>query len=185
MRKRKLDKVLVEIAKPKIRHGKWQFGGRSVRGQVYEYPVIDQNFEQYKKWTFQVSVPKEIRKGSYIEVRPIRHPQRRCWEGIARKSINFTRCSKEPYRSMVYAKVTLADPSDEKTKVEMKWRQRLEMPRWMRGFGFKPKNAVATTKGTDAGTLVVVLRPDDHKKMIRFFLVTKAWVLYKDFILDN
>jgi hypothetical protein len=45
------------------------------------------------------------------------------------------------------------------------------------GKRIKQKSTVRATKGTDAHSLAVLVRPDDHRMMICLFLATKAWVL--------
>lgn len=183
---KKLDPKLIEIKNPKISQGKWKFGSRDVTGDLYDYTVVDRNFDAYKKWNFQIRVPDEWRKGVYIEVRVIRHPQKRCWANLEQRTINFTRCTIGDYRSKAYAKVTLADAEGEKNKVGTRRGQRKDLPSWLRrGFHLRVMNTVATTKGTDGNSQVVVLNPDDHDKMIRFYLATKAWVLHEGFTLAD
>src|SRR5207245_2436236 len=104
-----------------------------------------------------------------VIVRPHDTPSRRTWAAMDRKSIAFMRTTKHPYRGKLYCKVSLADPTGERTKsVVNKWNRRY-LPKWISrsGLTIRVKNTVTTTKGTDGNHLVFVVRTVDHPKMIR------------------
>jgi hypothetical protein len=45
----------------------------------------------------------------------------------------------------------------------------------------RSKEAVRHTRGTDSDSLVIIVDPDDHQRMVALFLAAKAWVLKERF----
>jgi hypothetical protein len=81
--------------------------------------------------------------------------------------------------------LALADPTGGSSRVIARSTEKGHLPPWLRGLGrrLKKKDTVRTTRGTDGGMLVALVRPDDHQFMIAMFMATKAWVLKRRFTL--
>ncbi len=69
----------------------------------------------------------------------------------------------------------------------MNVRDKRRLPKWLQDLGrrLKQKCTVRNTKGTDARTLVVLVRLTEYEQMIRLFMATKAWVLKQGFSLAD
>jgi hypothetical protein len=83
--------------------------------------------------------------------------------------------------------VTLADPSERKTKKIVRFAEREKLPRWFDDFRarMQPKNAVTVTNAHDGHQLIVLFREDEHAEMIALFFASKVWVLREQVDLDN
>lgn len=177
------DKIII---KPKrSQKGKWKWRKKNVTGRLYEYDVIDNNRENYKHWKFQVRVPDKFKKGTYIIVQPIQHPQLKVLGEIERRSISLGRATRGKYLAKAYAKVMLGDTDDNKNRRGVRIEQRRSLPPYIREFRLRAKQTVTTTKGTDGKALVAVVDPEAHDTMIKLFLATRAWVLFGGFNLKS
>ena len=177
MKGREFTKGKLQIAYIDKRQGRWKFANRDVSGTVYEYEVIDDNFNSWKHWAFLVRVPKRVFGTNYIEVRPKDHPELRCWAGIEQKSIQFRRSTLGDYRSCAYTKVKFAQVSDPRKSTRLTRGERDLLPSWMESWDLRLKNTVITTRGTDGNDQVAVVGVDDYEEMIRLFFALKAWPL--------
>jgi hypothetical protein len=155
----------------------WEFSGRVSHGAVYHYAALDANDEMPLPWWFLLHVPKEFNKGSYLLLQALDYPRTKAWTPIARTVINFAKATMPDYRGMLYAKIRLADPLGSQKYESVAWANRLALPEYVRTFELRAKKLVATTRGSDANSLVAVVRRDDHAQMIRLFFATKAWPL--------
>lgn len=163
-------------------HDVWTFAGKEVQGTKYEFAVTDRNFSKFNRWTFSVRVPDKLVGKAYIQVRPNAHPALKCWADIESKSINFRKATRGNHKSSVYAKVSLADPTGDKTKKQVAGGVSGNFPEWMRKFRLRLKKTVTTTAGTDTKARVVVVGKTDHAEMIRFYIAAKAWVLKEGWV---
>ncbi len=169
----RIDNVDVERigARPAI----WTFAREPVGGIEYSYAVVDNNFSSRNEWEFVVRVPKN--RADRIEVRPLKVPVVAAWAGLERRSLTFNRANRQSYRGSVYCPVALADPTGEKSRTLVS--EKSGLPRWFQQFQarVRKKATVASTRGTDAESLVLYCEPDDHAFMIHAFFASKVWVL--------
>lgn len=166
--------------------GSWSaFGGPAVKGIEHLYTVKDSNFRSLNQWTIAIRVPNTTR-GDII-VQPILTPGKKVWADIERKAIVLVRATKHPYRTKVYCKLNLADPTGLHTKKGTRRGDRSALPKWFGSFGnrMRLKQTVATTRGTDANAQVIMLGHDDHEAMIALYFALKVWVMAEGFILDQ
>ena len=188
MMKKDFEASNVVVTREREKEGKWEFGGKSVKGTIIEFTVIDHNFGSDNKWSFIVREPDRIEKGAYVEVKPVDHPQKTCWDRIERMSINFSPADMPNYNGMMYAQIFIADVDGRKTKrknrIVVKNGQRPLLPHFFRYFKIRRKETVATSRVNDGRHLVIVTHERDYDDMIKVFLATKAWVLYNRFVLD-
>jgi hypothetical protein len=177
----KLDRIDVEPTGTS--RSAWTFAGRMVRGVEHRYDVTDRNSTSRNKWSFVVRVPHDAH--GRVEVRPVATPGDRSYAGLDRRAITFMRATRPGYTAFRYCPLSLADPSGESSRVIARASDKRRLPAWLRGLGrrLKKKDTVRTTRGTDGGTLVALVRPDDHQFMIAMFMATKAWVLKRRFTL--
>jgi hypothetical protein len=178
----RIDRVDIEPTGTPSRSA-WTFAGRMVKGLEHRYDVTDRNFTSRNKWSFVVRVPHDAH--GRIEVRPVATPSDRTYAGLDRRSITFMRATRPGYTAFRYCPLALADPSGESSRVIAKASEKAHLPPWLRSLGrrLKKKDTVRTTRGTDGGLLVALVRPDDHQFMIAMFMATKAWVLKRGFTL--
>jgi hypothetical protein len=169
----RLDKVVVEPGAS--RPASWMFARQPVSGIEYSYTVVDGNFRGRNEWEFIVRVPRST--GGRIEVRPLKAPNVTAWAGLERRSLTFKRANRPAYRGWSYCPVALADPTGQKSRTVVA--DKSSLPRWFQQLQsrIRKKNTVATTRGTDAESLVLLCDPDDHTSMIRAFFAAKVWVL--------
>jgi hypothetical protein len=174
-----LDRVAVGPGE--ARPATWTFaaaGGRvPVSGTEHLYAVIDGNFPTRNVWEFVVRVPAA--SSEPVEVRPRSTPNLKVWAELPNRSLTFPRATKGDARGKRYGKVSLADPTGERTKDLVRGDERHDLPAW---FGplqsrMRLKQNVRPTRGTDGESLVVLVPADDHAAMIRLFFATKVWVL--------
>jgi hypothetical protein len=166
--------------------GRWKFRGKgNVRGTRIRYDVTDDTVGRLKKWVFEVRVPDRLNVGNYIEVRPVEHPQRKCWAGIERTTLTFAKATLEGFRGLVYSKISLADPTGLHNTKRVSGCNLDRLPTWMTQFNLHLKDSVKSTKGTDGESCVAVFAADDYKGMINFYFAVKVWVLKEGFVLED
>ncbi len=153
----------------------WEFQHNVTRGAIYHYTALDANERLPLPWWFVVQIPGELLKGEYILLQTLDYPRTKAWTPVARMVINFGKATMAAYRGFLYAKVRLADPEGAQKYVT--WQHRRALPPYLTAFDLRPKKRVATTRGSDAETLVAVVPRDDHACMIRLFFATKVWPL--------
>jgi len=171
----------LEIEMVDERNASWRFSDHTVRGTEYVYEVKDTNFSRLNCWTFAVRAPHKVYGD--IVVQPLNSPGKRVWAGLDRKAVVLVRAHKNPFRSMVYCKLNLADPSGSQTKRGTKRGDRGALPKWFQPFVWRMrlKNTVTTTQGSDANAQVVLIENDDHKTMLRLYFALKVWVMEENF----
>jgi hypothetical protein len=159
----------------------WKFADRRVQGTTYTYQVLDRNFAPVAKWTFVIRVPELLTSRGYVEIRPTHCPPQAAFAGLDRRSINFTPARRARYRGFLYAKVFLGDTDGKRTKIGTRAGDRPRLPAYISRTNMRLKKTVTSTSGTDGSTQVKLFRRNSHRGMIRFFLSTRAWVLYNRF----
>jgi hypothetical protein len=176
----RLDRVNIELKSD--RPARWRIREEPlVRGTEYVYGVTDGNYAQRNEWEFLVRVPKK--KGSSIEVRPSSVPAVKVWNGMERRAMMFERIRRGRNVGDCYCKVALADPAGERTRLIARVDEKKRLPYWMKPLNsrMRSKEAVRHTRGTDGDSLVIIVDPDDHQRMVALFLAAKAWVLKERF----
>src|SRR4051794_10742663 len=170
-----LDRVSGEAGEE--RASTWTFGGKAVSGIEQGYTVVDGNFSSRNAWDFVVRLPKE--RDGRIEVRPKTTPNVRAWAELPDRSLTFVRATKGDARGKWYCQVALADPTGAKSRTIVRADQRDQLPRWfdLLRRRMRVKEKVRNTRGTDGKALVLLVQPDDHTTMIRFFFATKVWIM--------
>jgi hypothetical protein len=174
-RRYQLEKVIVW---PGERRGAtWTFGGSPVAGTEQSYAVRDENFSSRNEWEFIVRIPS--RRDQRIEVRPRTTPNVKAWAELPDRSLTFVRATKGDARGKWYCPIALADPTGAKSRTIVRADQRDQLPRWFDVLRrrMRVKEKVRSTRGTDAKALVLLVPPDDHTTMIRFFFATKVWIM--------
>ena len=163
--------------------GSWKFAGHTTKGTEFLYEVKDENFDRLNTWIIAVRVPKDAYGD--IVVQPVQTPGKKVWAELARRSIVLARATKADFRSSVYCKVNLADPSGWQTKLGTRRGDRNALPKWFDPFLWRMrlKDTVTTTRGTDGKAQVVLMDHDDHATMIKFYFALKVWVLEEGFSL--
>ena len=163
------------------RTGSWRFGGRAVKGTEHLYTVKDANFSSLNKWIIAVRVPNNVYGD--IVVQPLMTPGKKVWAGLDRKAVVLVRATKNPFKSKVYCKLNLADPSGWQTKLGTRRGDRSALPTWFKPFAWRMrlKQTVKTGKGRDSKAQVVLIGRDDHRTMLRLYFALKVWVLEEDF----
>ena len=156
-----------------------------VRGTEFVYGVTDGNYAQRNEWEFLVRVPKK--KGVSIEVRPSLVPDVKVWGGLDRRAMMFERVSRGRNSGDCYCKVALADPAGERTRLIARVDEKKKLPYWLKTLNgrMRSKESVRHTRGTDSDSLVIVVDPADHQRMVALFLAAKAWVLKERFQLRD
>ena len=180
-RKRRYDPALVEVEHLEDTSATWQWLRRPVRGTESLYEVRDRNYDRNNRWVFVVQQPRGDKDP--IIVRPREWPEKGVWELIWRRSIVFNRAARRAYRDKVYCKMTLADPTGERTKIFVRNVNRKLLPKWFEYFrpAMRRKITVTTTKGKDHDHYVALVSPADHVAMVRLFFALKVWVLNENF----
>jgi len=176
----RLERVNIELKSN--RPARWKIREEPlVRGTEYVYQVTDGNYAQRNAWEFLVRVPKK--KGSSIEVRPSSVPPVKAWSGMDRRAIMFERVRCGRNAGDCYCKVALADPAGERTRLIARVDEKKKLPYWLKSLNgrMRSKASVRHTRGTDGDSLVIVVDPDDHQRMVALFLAAKAWVLKEGF----
>ena len=162
----------------------WTFGGKPVSGTERTYSVVDANFKNRNVWEFLIRFPDDSKER--IEVRPRAAPPLKVWAGLERRSVTFTKAGRPNYRGWHYCQISLADPTDERTRDVIKGTERDKLPPWFAEIDsrLRLKETVRSTKGNDAAVLVAVVRAEEHDLMIGLFFALKVWVLKEGVILD-
>jgi hypothetical protein len=174
-----LDRVAVGPGE--ARPSTWTFAGARgrvpVAGTEHLYAVIDGNFPARNVWEFVVRAPAASSEA--IEVRPRSTPNLKVWAELPNRSLTFPRATRGDARGKRYCKVSLADPTGERTKDLVRGDERHELPAWFEPLQsrMRLKQNVRPTRGTDGEVLVVLVPSDDHAAMIRLFFAMKVWVL--------
>jgi hypothetical protein len=178
---RRYDPARVDVEHLGDNSGKWSWLRKAVRGVESVYQVRDRNLERNNRWVFVIQRPRNATQPIIVRTREA--PAKSVWANIWRRSIVFNRATKPGYRGKFYCKVTLADPTGERTKIFIRNVNRKLMPKWMSYFrsSMRRKITVAGTKGKDHDHQVVLVSPDDHTEMIRLFFAIKVWVLNEGF----
>ncbi len=178
-----LDKA--EVERLTERPATWTFAGSTVRGTECRYSVIDRNSRMRNRWEFLLRLPDKTHWR--IEVRPVKVPNDKALAGLDRRSLTFMRGTRRGYTQFRYCQLSLAKPSGEGTRDIVNVRDKRRLPKWLQDLGrrLKQKCTVRNTKGTDARTLVVLVRLTEYEQMIRLFMATKAWVLKQGFSLAD
>ena len=178
----KPSKLKVELKEQKS--AKWQYDG-IVKGTEFFYTVKDENFDRLNQWTFRIQVPDD----AYAEiiVQPAKTPAKNVWAGIARSSIVFNRATREGYKSLVYCKMFLADPTGGNTKKGTARGDRPEFPKWFQTFRWRMrlKKSLTTTRGHDYNAQVIFADRKNHSLLIKIYFALKVWVLASDYILKK
>ena len=173
----------VEVAGAGESPATWTFAGRPVKGTEYRYSVTDRNHRSRNRWEFVVHVPQD--PYGRIEVRPVSTPNDKRLAGLDRRSITFMRGTKPRYKGFRYCPLALADATGHASRVVVRDDEKKQLPAWLRRLGIlRRKETVRSTRGTDANSLVLLARPDDHTFMITAWLACKAWVLKRRFTLS-
>ncbi|HEX9164024.1 MAG TPA: hypothetical protein VF980_20120 [Thermoanaerobaculia bacterium] len=155
----------------------WTFAKQAVSGIEYSYSVVDGNMRARNGWEFVVRVPRN--RDGRMEVRPVKLPNITSFADLDRRSLTFKRATRQRYRGSVYCPVALADPSGQKSRTIVS--DKSSLPRWFEHFETRKKETVASTRGTDAESLVLFCAPSDHPFMIRAFFACKVWVMREGF----
>jgi hypothetical protein len=155
----------------------WRYAGQTVHGDDYLYSVRDSNFGSLNYWIVAVRVPK--RGVGDVVVQPRQPPGKRVWAGLERRSLVFVRATRLPYRNHRYCKVSLADPTGERTKHTVSRGGRTTLPLWLKGYRsrMRLKSTVAITRGHDGNAQVVIVNPEDYASMIKLYFALKVWVM--------
>jgi hypothetical protein len=171
----KLDRVLVTPLQS--RQASWVFAGDPVRGTEETYAVTDTNLSARNQWEFLVRVPED--PAGRVEVRPRTTPSVKAWAELPDRSLTFSKATRGPARGKWYCQVAFADPTGGRSKVVVGADQRHDLPHWFSDLGgrMRRKEVVRPTKGTDGGSLVILVAARDYPAMIRLFFATKVWVL--------
>lgn len=179
------DAKLVDVEFEQEQRCSWKMAGHSIQGIEYRYAVEDRNFDRYNRWAFAIRISKS--PNGDIVVLPVEIPSKKVWAGLGQRPIVFVKATKHPFRSMRYCKINLADPTGEKNKVGTRWGDRSSFPKWFDYFRprMRIKNTVATTEGTDGYAQVVLVKSDDHQRMLRLYFALKVWVLEEGFVISN
>jgi hypothetical protein len=159
------------------RSSTWTFGGSLVTGTEQSYAVRDENFSSRREWEFIVRTPSG--RDQRIEVRPRTTPNVKAWAELPDRSLTFVRATKGDARGKWYCLIALADPTGAKSRTIVRADQRDQLPRWFDLLRprIRVKGKVRNTRGTDGKALVLLVQPDDHTTMIRFFFATKVWIM--------
>jgi hypothetical protein len=170
-----LEKLTIEPLQS--RPALWTFARTSVRGTEHLFHVTDGNHRQRNQWEFVVRVP-DARDGR-VEVRPVRVPNDKAWADLDRRSLTFRRATRPGYTTYRYCPVALARAPGEGTREIAHRGEKTDLPSWFRPLFhlMKMKETVRPTRGTDAKSLVMLVRASDYERMIGLFMATKAWVL--------
>jgi hypothetical protein len=168
---------LVEMSFLNERRAVWDFQGTPRKGIEFVYEVDDHNYWRQNHWQFMVRVPNDWTKGNYINVTPVRIPNRKVCAGLDRRSISFHRATIGRHRGNVYGKLAIADVTGEKNRLILNKDNKRSMPKWLKRFAPVQKQRVTTSLANDGEHLVAVFDRNDHLRMIQFFLACKPWVL--------
>lgn len=175
----------VQLGEPHVRQSAWAFARTTTRGTEYTYRVADGNHTQRNHWEFVVRVPEAA--NGRIEVRPVKVPNDKAYAGLDRRALTFMRGTRSGYTGFRYCQLSLAKPGGDGTRDIVHRGEKGRLPYWLRHLGWrlKEKATVRNTRGTDARSLVVLVRPKDHQMMIRLFFAAKAWILKRGISLEE
>ena len=169
----------INLIKGNVRDS-WTQGGKSVSGFVMKYGVVDAHFDRLNEWVFDVQIPNDDKFG--FIVRPTTAPGKKIWADITRRSIIFNIANRKGVKDKLYCKISLADPSKEKTKLVLRMDEKELLTYWFKHLrGLTTKDKIATTKGSEGKTMVYSVRAGSYEKMIQIFFASKIWVLEKNY----
>ena len=171
----RLDRVVVTPLQ--TRPASWAFAGQPVRGTEQTFAVTDTNLPSRNEWEFIVRVPRQ--RGGRVEVRPRTTPRLRAWEELPDRSLTFSPATRGSGRGKWYGQVALADLAGKRSRVVVGADARHKLPHWFNDLAsrMRRKETVRTTRGTDGGSLVVLIDAADYPAMIRLYFATKVWIL--------
>ncbi len=183
-RRKKYQAIKVEVRLQEERRSSWKWANRTVRGTELIYAAVDRNFDRLNQWTFSVKVPQN---GGQIIVQPQSIPGKKVFASLERRSVLFVKATKNPYRTQLYCKANLADPTGAKNRVSTKRGERNLLPSWFKYFipDMRLKHTVTTTAGHDGESQVVLVGRNDYERMIRLFFVLRVWVLQENVVIDS
>jgi hypothetical protein len=171
-----LDKLEVVLEESRV--SRWDMANQPVRGRESFYRVVDHNYRKRNVWQFAVRVPHASCRDRNIQIQPVSDPPAAEWEGLERRVITFVPAEKGIHAGKVYCKITFQDWSGNRNKVGARRGERSLFPPWMGPLRHRMrlKATVKDTMGNDPEAQVIVLQPDDHRRMIGIFFATKVWV---------
>ena len=171
----RIDKV--QVGQPQVRRGTWTFARLMTRGSEHIYQVVDGNHVQRNRWEFVVRVPDAAT--GRVQIQPVKVPNDTAYAGLDRRTLTFMRGTRPGYTSFRYCQLSLSRPGGEGTRDVVHRGERGLLPYWLRRLGWRlrQKATVRRTRGTDARSVVVLVRPEDHQMMIRVFFASKVWIL--------
>jgi hypothetical protein len=183
MKRYKLNLLVIENCGS--RAASWTFVKEPVSGTEHEYRVKDGNYAKRNSWTFVVRVPN--RRNGRIEVRPTKVPNLQAWSELQMRALMFSPATRSDYRGSFYCQLNLADATGSKTKDVVGWGERDDLPRWLQRMRHRMrlKKTIMRKAGNDGYHQVILVRPDDHERMIRVFFATKVWVLKEHVVLGG
>lgn len=166
-----------------IESGRWDMANYPVRGKEHYYNIRDRNYRPSREWQFVVRVPDGRCRDQSIQVQPWTVPGDAVWDGLERRVITFIPAENGPHYGSVYCKIFFQDTYGVKTKIGTHRGERNDFPCWMQPLRYRMrlKKTVKDTRGTDAKSQVIVLKPEDHKRMVWVFFATKVWVAAEGF----
>ena len=183
-KQKKYNPLDVEVTLQDERRSSWKWGGRTIRGTEAVYEVVDRNFDRLNNWTFSVRVPTN---GGQIVVQPQSVPGKKVFAGLERRSVIFTKATRNPHRTQLYCKANLADPTGVKNRKSTRRGDRNRLPKWFKYFlpDMRLKQNVTTTAAHDGKAQVVLVSRDDYTRMIRLFFALRVWVLQEGVVIDS
>ncbi len=105
----------IKVVPLEKRRASWTTGRWPVSGEEHIFRVEDENYSKLNDWTFVVSVP--IGPSNSIIVQPTQVPGKKVWAGAERRSIVWRPATINAHKKQLYCKLSLADPTQAKTKV--------------------------------------------------------------------
>jgi hypothetical protein len=180
---KKYQAINVDVRLERERRSSWKWDNRTIRGVELIYEAFDRNFDRLNRWTFSVRVPQD--RGQIV-VQPRSAPGKKVFASLERRSVVFTKATKNPYRTQLYCKANLADPTGAKNRVSTKRGERSLLPSWFKYFvpQMRLKHTVTTTAGYDGESQVVLVGRDDYERMIRLFFALRIWILQEDVVIE-
>jgi len=179
MRNYKTSKLEIEYQEE--HKASWRFAAKTVKGTEYIYKVNDANFRSFNSWIFAVRVPADA-YGDII-IQPSQTPGKKVWAELDRRAVVLTRATRQYFKSRVYCKLNLADPSGWQTKKGTHRGDRNSLPKWFQAFRWRMrlKETVTTTRGSDGRAQIILMERDDYSTMIKLYFALKVWVLQEHF----
>ena len=98
----------VEVDSQETRRSSWKWSNQTISGIEYIYDAIDKNFNRLNRWSLSVRVHQD---NSRIIVQPQTVPGKQVFAGLERRPVVFIKATKNPFRTLLYCKVNLSDPT--------------------------------------------------------------------------